>query len=265
MTWVYQVWMRTAPGKLGWNITRVEGHLHCATQYKENKRRRDRLESGPELRSGFLSCKQVLPSRAFHLHLCFAQLRRDLQTKVHGGLSVGPTWAGANLRYLQHPLWLPTDKQCGKEGKHSAPTLQCGLEMWPHLDKIQERKGIKIHTVALFPASSSLWQGQRLSVHFHQTSKILTNGPQISCVRINLKFGTMLGLNKTGMNKVLQHHELLICFAVSYEIESVVWTLIVVFKSCLLTWAFATGPISIFDYWLLTYSSLLSVSWPLPD
>lgn len=73
-------------------------------------------EAALSLCSGFLSCRQVLPSRAFHLQLCLGRPRRELQTKVHGGLSVGPTWAGASP-VISNTLSGFPQTQCAEKGK----------------------------------------------------------------------------------------------------------------------------------------------------
>ena len=109
-------------------------------------------EAALSLCSGFLSCKQVLPSRAFHLQLCFGRPRRELQTKVHGGLSVGPTWAGASPVISNTLSGFPQTHSVLRRGSAQRQPCQC-LEMWCHVDKSQEWKHIKTDTVVF----SSLW------------------------------------------------------------------------------------------------------------
>lgn len=107
--------------------------------------------------SGFLSCKQVLPSRAFHLQLCFGRPRREVQTKVHGGLSVGPTWAGASPVISNTLSGFTQTHSVLKRGSAHRQPCQC-LEMWCHVDEIQERKHIKTDTVVfLLSVSGTLW------------------------------------------------------------------------------------------------------------
>lgn len=146
--------MNTIPGKLGSNITRYKVTLimqHCAKKIEEEPD----LRVAPSSYSSFLSCKQVLPSRAFHLHLCFAQPRRDLKTKVHGGLSVAPPGQMPACVISNTLSGFPQTNSVARKGNAQRQTFQCGLEMWPRLEEIQERKGIKIHIVALLPSVSS--------------------------------------------------------------------------------------------------------------
>lgn len=199
----------------------------CTMVQRTWKRRQ--VESAPELPLWLLimqtgSALQSIPSASL-----FCPVRRDLQTKVCAGLSVGPTWAGANLRYLQRPLWLPTDSVV-RSGNTPSQAFQCGLETQPHLDKIQERRHQNTWLL-LFCLQAGVRDGVNTSFTLIEIQEFL----QILCAQINLKFSAMLGLNETGMHKVLPHHKLLICSSVSYKTERIIWTSIMVFRSCLLT------------------------------
>lgn len=134
---------RTVPGKPGYKVGhQVQNYPHYAAFGEENKRRRGaRPERPKSSSSGFLSCTQVLPYRAFHQHLCSP--RREEASRQRCLTDCQWTTPGQvpALPYLSHPLWLPVDKQCGKEGKCSMPKLS----MWSHLEEIQGKKGIKIH------------------------------------------------------------------------------------------------------------------------
>lgn len=96
---------------------------HCGVLYKENERRGG-WEAALSLCSGFLSCKQVLPSRAFHMQLCLGgpgEGRR--QRCVVDCLSVGPTWAGASPVISSTLFGFPQTHSVPRRGKRSAPTL----------------------------------------------------------------------------------------------------------------------------------------------
>lgn len=80
-------------------------------------------EAALSLCSGFLSCKQVLPSRAFHLQLCLGEAQERATDKGAWWTVSGPYLGRCQPCYLQHPFWLPSDTGCAEEGKCSAPTL----------------------------------------------------------------------------------------------------------------------------------------------
>lgn len=138
--------------------------------------------------SGFLSCKQVLPSRAFHLQLCFGRPRRELQTKVHSGLSVGPSWAGASPVISNTLSGFPQTPSVLERGSAHRQPCQC-LEIWYPVDKIQERKHIKIDTVAFLLCESCFAMVSNPSLNVYQTSKTLTNCLQVLHAQMDLKLG----------------------------------------------------------------------------
>lgn len=141
--------------------TRTQQHWrmkapHCAVLYKENERR-GRLSRCPEpVAQVSYHANRFCPPEHFHLQLCVWRPRREPQTKGHGGLSVGPTWAGASPVISNTLPGFPQTHSVPKRGSAPRQPCQC-LEMWCHVDKIQERKHIKTDSVvSLLSVSGSL-------------------------------------------------------------------------------------------------------------
>lgn len=150
-----------------------EGPSLCsAIQRKWKKRQAERLP---------WACAQVsyhanrfCPPEHFPLQLCVRRPRRELQTKGHGGLSVGPTWAGASPVISNTLPGFPQTHSVPKRGSAPRQPCQC-LEMWCHVDKIQERKAHQNRLCSFSPLRE--WHFAMVSnpsVRFYQTSKTLT-------------------------------------------------------------------------------------------
>lgn len=118
---------------------------HCTKKTEEEPSLRVTQSSS----SGFLSCKQVLPSRAFPC-ICVSPSRGGT-CRQRG--TVDCQWAAPG----QEPACLISSTLSGflqtnsvvRRGSVRRQSFQCGLETWPYLGKVQERKGIEIHIIAL--------------------------------------------------------------------------------------------------------------------